>query len=277
MHLVDGRARRRAASARRAAPTTLAPTWASRSPARSTGVRLLARRMARTPASSTHGRDAQALLLDLDGVGRHRARRGAADVGVVGPVGGPARRGGRRGGTGVTRVMSLRWVPPAKGSLTMTWCAGARVADAVDGGPHRRRHRAEVDRDVLGLHEQVAVGGEQRGRAVGPLLDVGAEGGAAQDGAHLVGDAGEAGQEDGQAGRAEGRAPVSMAPSVTRDPPQDVGAGGAGLGPPAVGDPDRAVGLGDDGGAGRPGGGRAAGRSVDGRPGWARRRGPGGR
>ena len=45
------------------------------------------------------------------------------------------------------------------------------VAEGVDGGPHRRGHRPQVDRDVLGLHEQVAVGGEQRGRAVSPLQD----------------------------------------------------------------------------------------------------------
>ena len=49
---------------------------------------------------------------------------------------------------------------------------------------------------MLGLHEQLAVGGEQRGRAVGSLLDVRAERGTAQHRTHLVGHAGEAGDED---------------------------------------------------------------------------------
>ena len=69
-------------------------------------------------------------------------------------------------------------------------------AEGVDGGAHRCRHRAEVHGDVLGLHEQLAVGGEEGGRAVGPLLDVGREGGAPQDGAHLLGHAGELGDQD---------------------------------------------------------------------------------
>ena len=77
------------------------------------------------------------------------------------------------------------------------------VAERVDGGAHRRRHRAEVHRDVLGLDEQLADGGEQRRRAVGPLLDVGAEGGAPQHRAHLLGHAGEPGQQDRERGRAE--------------------------------------------------------------------------
>jgi hypothetical protein len=43
------------------------------------------------------------------------------------------------------------------------------VEDRLD----RRRHRAEVDGDVLGLHDQLAMGVEERGRAVAALLDVG--------------------------------------------------------------------------------------------------------
>ena len=68
---------------------------------------------------------------------------------------------------------------------------------------HRRGHRAEVHRDVLGLHEQLAVGGEQRGRAVGALLDVRAVRGTPQHRAHLVGDAGEPRDQDLQRRRIE--------------------------------------------------------------------------
>ena len=40
-----------------------------------------------------------------------------------------------------------------------------RQLDAVciDGGAHRRGHRAEMHGDVLGLHQQLAAGREQRG------------------------------------------------------------------------------------------------------------------
>ena len=73
-------------------------------------------------------------------------------------------------------------------------------------------------------------GGEERGRAVGPFLDVGAERGAAQHRAHLVGDRREPGREDLQLGRVHARttthAPVG--PGSARQP---------------VGDPHRAVGL----------------------------------
>ena len=82
-------------------------------------------------------------------------------------------------------------------------------AERSDGGVHRGRHRPEVHRDVLGLHEEVAVGGEEGGRAVGPLLDVRAEGGPAQHGPHLVGDAGEPGEQHGKGGRPESRRPES--------------------------------------------------------------------
>ena len=94
------------------------------------------------------------------------------------------------------------------------------------------------------------------GRAVGPLLDVRAGRGPPQHRAHLVGDA----------GRAATRSTWSAAgieASRHALPPQHERAGRARLGPPAVGHPDRAVGLGEHDG---PGAGRrpvGAGRSVD--------------
>ena len=47
-------------------------------------------------------------------------------------------------------------------------------------------HRAQVHRDVLGLHHQLAARLEQCRRAVAALLDVRRVGGADQDGTHLV-------------------------------------------------------------------------------------------
>ena len=92
-------------------------------------------RTAPAPRRSAAPAGAAALLGDLGGVGRHRARRGAADVGVVGPVGHPADQPPVRRRHGATTVMSLRWVPPANGSFRMTWLARARrpSPNAVDG------------------------------------------------------------------------------------------------------------------------------------------------
>jgi hypothetical protein len=51
-----------------------------------------------------------------------------------------------------------------------------QLTPARGSSAHRRdgrRHRAEVDRDVLGLHHELAAGVEQRARRVAALLDVG--------------------------------------------------------------------------------------------------------
>ncbi len=81
-----------------------------------------------------------------------------------------------------------------------------RTRKHCEHGPHRRRHRTEVNGDVLGLHELLPVRREQRRRAVGSLLDVGAERGAPQHRPHLVGDPLEPADEDGERGRVEGHA-----------------------------------------------------------------------
>ena len=85
-----------------------------------------------------------------------------------------------------TSVMSGRCVPPVYGSLRTKTSSGRRVA-AHDGGDGVG-HRAEVDGDVLGLRDHAPALVEERGRAVAPLLDVRGEGGADEDGAHLLGD-----------------------------------------------------------------------------------------
>ena len=61
------------------------------------------------------------------------------------------------------------------------------VAKPTNHSLNRRGHRPEVDRDVLGLGEHFAGGVERRGRAIGPLFDVGRRSRPPQHEAHLVG------------------------------------------------------------------------------------------
>ena len=56
----------------------------------------------------------------------------------------------------------------------------------VEHRRHRGRHRAEVHRDVLGLHDHLALGVEEGGGGVAALLDVRRVRRAHQHGAHLV-------------------------------------------------------------------------------------------
>ena len=87
--LIVRRSRRRAPPAG-APPTVQAATWALRSPITVSGMRTFWRSILisvslKTPAvAQLQRRDAQALLVDLGRVGRHRARRHAADVLVMG-------------------------------------------------------------------------------------------------------------------------------------------------------------------------------------------------
>ena len=116
---------------------------------------------------------------------------------------------------GATRVTSLRWVPPANGSLRHDLVAGAEVEPGADGGGHRRRHGAQMDGDVLGLDQQLAVRREQGGRAVGPLLDVRGKRGPAQHIAHLGRHAGQLGDQHLQGRR---RPSVNRLESAARNP-----------------------------------------------------------
>ena len=77
---------------------------------------------------------------------------------------------------------------------------GRQGEGGLDGGGHG----AEVDGDVGGLGDQLALGVEEGAGEVAALLDVGGEGGAAKDDAHLFSDGGEEGVEDGQLGRVGG-------------------------------------------------------------------------
>ena len=128
-------------------------------------------------------RDDNALVGERAREGGHAARLDPADVGVVGARDGEA-EGGARDERDVRQVRAagVRVIEDVR-------VVGAGVL-APDGGD-RVRHRAEVDGNVLGLRDQPAAAVEERGRAVAPLLDVGREGRADQDGAHLLGDGAE--------------------------------------------------------------------------------------
>ena len=190
--------------------------------------------------AQSDGRDAQSLLLDLDRVGRDRPGDHAADVGVVGSVGRPAREASvdpaRRHERDVVEMGAAHERVVEDHLLART---DAIESEGVDGGPHRRRHRAEVHGDVLGLHEQLALGGEEGGRAVGSLLDVGAEGGPTQDGAHLLGDTRELGDQDLERRRIHAPPPPTSAvhPSGTHT----VQSGSASTAGPVAGRPSTGV------------------------------------
>ncbi len=205
------------------------------------------------------GRYPQPFLVHLGRFGRDRARRHPAHIGMVGPVGGPA---DEPAVVGEARrherdVVEMR----ATGERVVENDLVTRshpVAQRVDGGPHRSRHRPQMDRDVLRLGQQLPLGGEQRRRTVGPLLDVRRKGGTPQDRPHLVGDAREPRDEDPQRGRIEtaaaganrlrrtsdlGRLVRPISEGVTAGSPQDPGAEGRRFGDPPFGDPHGAVRL----------------------------------
>ena len=126
------------------------------------------------------GRDDEPFLEEVGRAGRQAGRLGPAHVRVV------------RAGNGETELG-----PRDERHVGEVRSAGEGIVDDEDIaelGPtlaHRRdglRHRAQVNRDVLGLRDHSAVGREERRRAVSPLLDVGGERGADEHGAHLLRD-----------------------------------------------------------------------------------------
>ena len=127
--------------------------------------------------------DHHALLLQAAAVGRHRAGHAPADVGVVGAAGGEADQA-LAGGE------DRRY----DGDVGQVGAAGERVVEdprdpwgviLAEHRGHGGRHRAEVHRDVLGLHDHLAGRVEQRGGGVPALLDVRGVGRADQHDAHL--------------------------------------------------------------------------------------------
>ena len=186
-----GRRRRRAArrARRRARRRGLGGELGAEVAARARRGSASARRAAsRVSGVEPRRRDHDALLLERARVGRHAARLGAADVGVVGARDGEAERGARdERDVGEVRAAGERVVEDED-------VVAARVV-AADRGD-RVGHRAEVDGDVLGLRDHAAALVEERGRAVAPLLDVGGERRPDQRRAHLLGDGAERGPEN---------------------------------------------------------------------------------
>ena len=148
-------------------------------------------------AGQAHRREDQALLVQLGRVGRHRRRDHPADVGVVGARRGPAEPLAfdvdRRDERDVRQVRAAE-----ERVVEHPHVAGLDVVCAH--GRDRRRERAEVDGNVLGLDHEPAVGVEQRGRAVAPLLDVGRQRAVDQRGAHLLRDPAQRADRDLQLG-----------------------------------------------------------------------------
>ena len=123
-------------------------------------------------------RDDHALLVELARLGGQARRLHAADVRVVRARDGEAARDARDDrDVRKVRAPRVRVVEDVE-------LAGLRVAGLH--GRDRLGHGSEVDGDVLGLDDHAAALVEERGRAVAPLLDVGREGRADEDGAHLL-------------------------------------------------------------------------------------------
>jgi hypothetical protein len=133
------------------------------------------------------GLDHDPLVGEPARVRRHAARRGAADVRVVGAAGGEAEQVavlalGLEDGRDQRDVGEVG--PAPIGVVEDPGVAGGVLL--VEHGRDRRRHRAEVDRDVLGLHHHLALGVEQGGGGVATLLHVRGVGGTDEHRAHLV-------------------------------------------------------------------------------------------
>ena len=125
-------------------------------------------------------RQDHALLLERARERGEARRLDAADVRVMGSRDREAEHGARdERDVGQVRAAGVRVVEDRDLS---------RLEPERHDRGDRVGHRAEVDRDVLGLRDHPAPLVEQRGRAVPPFLDVGRERGADQDGAHLLRD-----------------------------------------------------------------------------------------
>ncbi len=80
------------------------------------------------------------------------------------------------------------WIVADEGIARLHVIKGVAREDRLD----RTDHRTEMDGDVIGLGNEPAGRIEQGGRTVAALLDVGGEGGADQDRAHVLGNGQEA-------------------------------------------------------------------------------------
>ena len=139
-------------------------------------------------------RDDDAFLVDL-GAERQRTGRHAADVGMVGAAGdevfGPAvGENGRDHGD--VRQMGAA----APGVVEHDDVALVKVVEGAHGRLDRGGHAAEVHGDVRGLGHHARLRVKDRAAEIEALLDVGAEAGAPQRLAHLLGDGGKQAAKD---------------------------------------------------------------------------------
>ncbi len=143
----------------------------------------------RTGAHDSHERQSQALLEDRAAHRGFAARHHAADVGVVRDVGhegdDAAVAEHRRDHVDVGQVRAAAVVGIVGDEHVARLDLVLRKARAQ--GCDRADHRAEMDRHAVRLGDHVAVGIEDRRRAVRALLDVGRERRAGQRRAHLLG------------------------------------------------------------------------------------------
>ena len=241
-----GRRGTRACGARRSRGPT---ANASRSPSAPRRSRQLARRAARRAGWPRAAR-----------AGRRGARRAGASAPTSSSIASSSRTRGAMTTPSSSSVRESNGIDPGTRPPTSAWCAreaenpnnsasvvqdrrddrdvrqvrpaavgvvqDPRRAAGVVLAEHRRdrrRHRAEVDRDVLGLHDHLAVRVEQRGRAVVALLDVRRVRAADQDRAHLLARGAQRAGGDLQGDRVE---------ALTRHA-QDHGAGRVGRAAPA--------------------------------------------
>ncbi len=132
---------------------------------------------------SPGGRDHDPLLVEPGGADRHPRGGGAPHIGVVRPAGREAEQlagGEDRGDQGDVGQVGAALEGVVEDPHI------ARGLLAVEHGRHGVGHGPQVNGDVLGLHDELAGGVEERRGAVAPLLDVRRVRGPDEDRAHLL-------------------------------------------------------------------------------------------
>ena len=148
-------------------------------------------------------RNANAFLKHL-GRQRHRARRHAPHVGVVGAVGREKGRAPVIANENGRHQRNVRQMGAAAVGIVHQHTVAGRHVHVFDGVQHGHRHGAQVHRNVLRLGDHAALTVEQRARKILSLLDVGRKRRAAQRHPHLLGNAAEQVLEHFQANRVVG-------------------------------------------------------------------------
>ena len=128
-------------------------------------------------------------MIDLAGDG-HGAGSHATDIGVVGAAGDEGKGGGGRFEKVGRDEGDVGKVGAAEeGVVEDDAVAGMQIGgELLDGSQDRKRHGAEVNRNVGGLGDKLASLVEEGAGIVTPLFDIGRAGCFAQDKPHLFGD-----------------------------------------------------------------------------------------